>query len=161
MKYSVYLAAFIIVFILVSEGVNARNIIAFPGAEGFGAWSKGGRGGDVYTVTNLKDNGKGSLRYGIENADGPRTIVFAVSGLIQLESPLTVENDYITIAGQTAPGDGICLRDACLVIKVDHVIVRYIRSRLGAEAGRESDAISISRGHNIILDHCSASWSVD
>jgi hypothetical protein len=135
--------------------------LAFPGAEGFGAYSRGGRGGDVYTVTNLTDFGPGSLRYGILTASGPRTIVFAVSGVIQLTSNLNVEKDFITIAGQTAPGDGICLRDGSLVIKADHVIVRYIRSRLGDEAGREADAISIVRGHNVIMDHCSASWSVD
>ncbi len=135
--------------------------LAFPGAEGFGAYAKGGRGGDVYTVINLTDWGAGSLRYGIQTASGPRTIVFAVSGLIQLNSNLSVDKDYITIAGQTAPGDGICLRDGALQIKGDHVIVRYIRSRLGDEAGREEDAISIVRGHHIIMDHCSASWSVD
>ncbi|MFC2081134.1 polysaccharide lyase family 1 protein [Bacteroidota bacterium] len=137
------------------------QLLAFPGAEGFGAYSQGGRGGDVYTVTNLNDAGTGSLRHGLQFADGPRTIVFAVSGLIKLKSELIIENDYITIAGQTAPGDGICLRDGCLIIMADHIIVRYIHSRLGAEAGRQSDAISIAGGHNIILDHCSASWSVD
>ncbi len=160
-KYSLNLAFLMIVFLISIDAGFCQETPAFPGAEGFGAYSKGGRGGDVYTVTNLKDDGKGSLRYGIEKAKGPRTIVFAVSGLIKLKSTLEVENDYITIAGQTAPGDGICLRDACLEIQANHVIVRYIRSRLGAEGGRESDAISISRGHNIILDHCSASWSVD
>ena len=140
--------------------LNSQTL-AFPGAEGFGAYSKGGRGGDVYTVTNLEDAGPGSLRYGIQSAKGPRTIVFIVSGLIKLKSSLEIDHDYITIAGQTAPGDGICLRDAALVIKADNIIVRYIRSRLGAAAGKESDAISISGGNNIIMDHCSASWSVD
>ena len=156
-KLSTY---FILVLILGVSHLNAQQL-AFPGAEGFGAYAKGGRGGDVYTVTNLTDFGAGSLRYGIQTASGPRTIVFAVSGLIKLNGTLSVDKDNITIAGQTAPGDGICLRDGCLEVKADNVIVRYIRSRLGAEAGRESDAISITRGHNVILDHCSASWSVD
>ena len=135
--------------------------VAFPGAEGFGAHAEGGRGGDVYTVTNTNDAGAGSLREGIATAIGPRTILFAVSGIIDLESKLKVDSDYITIAGQTAPGDGICLRNYPLIIQADHVIVRYIRSRLGTGAQQQSDAISITDGSNIILDHCSASWSVD
>lgn len=146
--------------LLLHDAANAQKL-AFPGAEGFGAYSKGGRGGDVYTVVNLNDSGEGSLRYGINSANGPRTIVFAVSGTIQLKSTLKVNRDYLTIAGQTAPGDGICLRDAELSVDANHVVIRYIRSRLGDKSGKESDAISIAGGHNIILDHCSASWSVD
>ena len=135
--------------------------LAFPGAEGFGAYAEGGRGGDVYIVTNTEDSGPGSLREGIASATGPRTVVFAVSGLIQLRSKLIVDKNYITIAGQTAPGDGICFRDYTFQIKANHIIVRYIRSRLGTFANQESDAISVSGGSNIIIDHCSASWSVD
>ena len=137
------------------------QMLAFPGAEGFGAYSKGGRGGDVYHVANLNDDGAGSLRYGISSAHGPRTIVFDVSGTIKLESPLAVDKSFITIAGQTAPGDGICLRDYNFSISANHIVVRYIRARLGDQSGQESDAFSINAGKNIIVDHCSASWSVD
>jgi pectate lyase len=133
---------------------------AFPGAEGFGAQSLGGRGGKVLFVTNLDDGGPGSLRAAVE-ADGPRTVVFRVSGTIALKSALVVRNSHVTIAGQTAPGDGICLKDCGLVVAADHVIVRYLRCRPGDNAGGEPDAMSISSGHNIIVDHCSASWSVD
>lgn len=153
----------VLIFLCLLMGVPDLNaqVPAFPGAEGYGAYAKGGRGGDVFTVTNLNDSGRGSLRYGIESAAGPRTIVFALSGIIKLKSPLLVDKDYITIAGQSAPGDGICLRDAALVVDANHVIIRYLRSRLGSESGKESDAISINGGRHIIVDHCSASWSVD
>ncbi|MHC4512011.1 MAG: pectate lyase family protein [Planctomycetota bacterium] len=133
---------------------------AFVGAEGFGAQSVGGRGGQVLFVTNLNDSGPGSLREAIE-ADGPRTVIFRVSGTVALKSSLVVKKPYITIAGQTAPGDGICLMNHALVIAADQVIVRYLRCRPGDNAGAESDALSVSSGRNIIVDHCSASWSVD
>lgn len=134
-------------------------IRAFPEAEGFGAYSKGGRGGKVYHVTILEDNGPGSLRWAVE-AEGSRIVVFDISGTIQLNKSLVIDNPFITIAGQTAPGDGICLRDATLVVAADHVIIRYLRCRLGDE-GLSGDAISINSGRNIIIDHCSASWSLD
>ncbi|MCF8378743.1 MAG: T9SS type A sorting domain-containing protein [Bacteroidales bacterium] len=150
-----------LLFSFANISLMEAQTLAFPGAEGFGAFSKGGRGGDVFIVTTLNDGGPGSLRTGIATATGPRTIVFAVSGTIKLTSRLSVDKNYITIAGQTAPGDGICLRDYEFRIDADHVIVRYIRSRLGDESKQESDAISITGGHNIIMDHCTASWSVD
>jgi hypothetical protein len=134
--------------------------IAFPGAEGAGRFAVGGRGGAVLRVTNLNDSGPGSLRAAVE-AEGPRTVVFDIGGTIRLETPLRIRRGRITIAGQTAPGGGITLRDHALVISADDVIVRHIRSRLGDESRIESDAISLERGRRIILDHVSASWSVD
>lgn len=134
--------------------------LAFPGAEGAGRHALGGRGGAVLRVTHLGDSGPGSLRAAVE-AEGPRTIVFDIGGTIRLASPLTIRHGRITLAGQTAPGGGIALRDHPLVIAADDVVVRHIRSRLGDESGTEADAISIERGRRIILDHVSASWSVD
>ncbi len=134
---------------------------AFPGAEGFGRYASGGRGGDVYHVSNLNDDGVGSLRYGIEHASGPRTIVFDISGNIQLTSRLSVKKPNITIAGQTAPGDGITLGGHAFYIDDDHIIVRYIRCRFGDTSGEQKDAISVTGGKHIILDHVTASWSVD
>lgn len=133
---------------------------AFPGAEGEGALSLGGRGGRTLYVTTLADDGPGSLRAAVE-AKGPRTVVFAVSGTIALKTPLHITEGRITIAGQTAPGDGITLRDQSLTIDADDVIVRFIRSRLGDAAGADDDAIGVGSGRNIILDHVSASWSTD
>lgn len=139
---------------------GAVNTLAFPGAEGYGKYTKGGRGGAVYEVTNLKDAGPGSLRAAIE-ASGPRTVVFRVSGTIDLESPLTIKHPYITIAGQTAPGDGIAIKDHPIVIAADEVIIRYLRVRLGDQTENDADAISARHVKNIILDHVSASWSID
>lgn len=140
--------------------VAMEKLPAFPGAEGHGSLTRGGRGGKVIAVTNLDDSGSGSLRAAVD-AEGPRIVIFRVSGTIKLSSALRIRNPYITIAGQTAPGDGVCLRDQMLSIGADEVIIRYIRVRLGDESNTNADAIG-SRGHkNIILDHVSASWSVD
>lgn len=138
------------------------SLIAFPGAEGAGAYASGGRGGDVYYVTTLADTGAGSLRNGISGAPaGGRTILFKVSGNIQLNSTLTVNKPNITVAGQTAPGDGICIQDESFNIAANNVIVRHMRTRLGTNNLAEADGMWINSGTNIIVDHVSASWSVD
>ena len=160
-RHLLYLVFFTAISFQISQHAQAQEIVAFPGAEGFGRLATGGRGGDVYHVTNLSDFGIGSLRYGIQTAQGPRTIVFDVSGTIMLNSSLRVDKPNITIAGQTAPGDGITLGGGCLKVSDDHLIIRYIRVRLGDQSGGDDDAVSVTSGSNIILDHISASWSVD
>lgn len=135
--------------------------VAFEGAEGCGKYSIGGRGGQEYVVTSLADDGsEGTLRHAVE-AEGPRIVKFAVSGDIRLTAPLNIENPYLSILGETAPGKGITLRDHNVFIEADHVIMRYLRIRLGSSAGVEADALGAKRCSNIIIDHCSISWAVD
>lgn len=155
----------------------AGSIPAFPGAEGFGANAIGGRGGAVLFVTNLEDYipGKdapipGSLRAAVDTK-GPRTILFRVSGTIALKATLPIVEPFVTIAGQSAPGGGICTKNYGVTVKAEEVIVRYLRCRPGDQVGRalakegkgwSTDALSISApSRNVILDHCSASWAND
>lgn len=165
---------FVVLVLAASVGAGAwadeAAMLAFPGAEGFGAHARGGRGGRVIFVTNLHDCGPGSLRDAV-NAEGPRYVLFRVSGIIELRSSLEITSPCLTVAGQTAPGDGICLKNFDCTIRTHDVVIRHMRFRPGDEPGPalrashkvfEPDAISIGNpSHDVILDHCSASWSID
>ncbi|MEQ1858503.1 MAG: pectate lyase [Chthoniobacteraceae bacterium] len=153
----------LIVLALSAATMLAAGVSAFPGAEGAGKWAKGGRGGRAIAVTNLDDDGPGSLRAAI-GAKGPRTIVFRVAGTIELKKPLRIAEPFVTIAGQTAPGDGVCLKNFELQIGATHdVIVRYLRCRPGDKTSKpgEMDALTLWDARDVIVDHCSATWSTD
>jgi hypothetical protein len=137
------------------------KIPSFPGAEGGGMYSFGGRGGKVITVTNLNDRGPGSFREACETG-GARIVVFNVSGIIRIKTPIIVRAPYITIAGQTAPGDGVCLAGESFWVNTHDVVVRHMRFRRGeTNVGRRDDSFGGNPVGNIMIDHCSCTWGLD
>lgn len=148
----------LLLFLLTSLSVSAQTP-AFPGAEGFGKYAKGGREGEVYIVTNLDDSGPGSFRDAVSQPN--RTVVFEVGGVIHLQDRL-IFSENLTIAGQTAPGEGITLSgNGVSFTNANHMICRFIRIRTGKAAGKGIDAATIYQGHDMIFDHLSVSWGTD
>lgn len=145
----------------IATSAEAQNILSFPGAEGFGRYTTGGRGGKVYFVTKLTDDGsEGTLRYAL-NQKGARYIVFKTGGTIYLDSPLKIKEGNVTIVGQTALGDGITVANYETFVAADNVVIRYIRFRMGDQKKFEGDAFGARFIKNLIVDHCSMSWSTD
>lgn len=145
--------------VLASRTQAAVEVCAFPGAEGAGSTATGGRGSAVFYVSNLNDRGPGSLRDALSKSN--RMIHFQVSGTIRLKRDLELTASNITLAGQTAPGDGVCLRGSSLIIRGDNVIVRFLRMRPGDEQKRDLDALTVQGADKVMVDHCSMSWSTD
>ena len=159
-----YLQTLIIATVILVASLGNAAITAFPGAEGFGANSVGGRGGTVIKVTNLNDSGPGSFREAV-TASGARTVVFEVSGIINLTSNITITNPYLTIAGQTSPG-GILVTGKTIMIKNHDIIIQHMRFRVGSHAVDDyetHDTLQIwsNDSYNIVIDHCSISWGID
>ena len=156
---------FVILCLLLYTSEGFSELKAFPTAEGYGRLSKGGRGGRVIKVTNLNDDGPGSLRDAVDQI-GPRTVVFDISGVIKLKSKLVItgtkKNSFLTIAGQSAPGKGICLSGMTVgMIGGEHTIMRHLRVRVGTESGKTMDGIGMASATTTIFDHCSISWTID
>jgi hypothetical protein len=157
---------FIIISFVIAQSSFAQQI-AFPNAEGFGKFATGGRGGQVVAVTNLNDSGEGSFRNALEKfPNEPLTIIFKVSGIIELQSKIQIKRSNLTIAGQTAPGDGICLKNQSLILngasaKGNHgnIIIRFIRSRPGGTDKKGLYGFDMENCHDVIIDHCSFSWA--
>jgi pectate lyase len=141
---------------------QTSQIPAFPGAEGGGAFATGGRCGQIVYVTSLEDNKeiKGTLRWAIGQRS-PKIILFKVAGIIDLKSDLKISKGDVTIAGQSAPGDGITIKGYPVIIGADNVILRYLRFRMGDENMIQDDALKANGTKNVIIDHCSMSWSTD
>jgi pectate lyase len=152
---------FVVFLLAFSSALVYSQPLAFPGAEGCGCFTTGGRGGKVVFVTNLNDSGLGSLRSALKNFDEPRTILFSISGTIFLKSIIEVRSGNFTLAGQSAPGEGICIGGSGIDIEADNVIIRHMRFRPGDINGEETDAITVKKSKNVIIDHCSMSWSID
>ncbi len=157
----------VLLFIAGARAASAAELPAFPGAEGEGCFTVGGRDGDVVHVTTLADAGAGSLRHGLESMHGPRTIVFDVGGTIALEKGLRIREGRVTVAGETAPGQGIVIVNHGIGIGAPQVIIRHLRVRPGdarmgrsSEGGFDGDAISIGAS-DVMLDHVSTSWAID
>jgi fibronectin type 3 domain-containing protein len=161
-----YIKLVLLVFVFTCQGIsiNAQTTelpLAFPGAEGFGRHVTGGRGGALIKVTNLNDSGPGSLRAALDTR-GPRIIVFEVSGNIALKTPLRINYPDVTIAGQTAPGEGITIQNYPMMMDFkNNVIIRYLRFRLGELSGVQYDAFESKYCKDVIIDHCSFSWGTD
>ena len=145
--------------LLGSLSVEAADLLAFPGAQGWGRYATGGRAGTVYHVTNLNDSGSGSLRDAVSQPN--RIVVFDVAGVIRINSRIVFSKN-LYVAGQTAPGEGVTVYgDGVSFSGADNIIVRYMRFRMGVVGTKDKDCAGIANGQNMIFDHCSFAWGLD